>query len=139
MPSPNLVVNLCQPFLDAGGLLADALLYLDAGAAEVIQSVLGLGGLQGAPGFLLNRPERRVALELTAGKAYGLSLRRPCSSADLKVPHAFDLDDSGPRDAEVYRVLTGREPDKVVIVTTQLLTITHNSVLRAVQVTLAPG
>lgn len=38
---------LTQPFLDAGGQLVDALLVLDAGAAEACHCNLGLKALQG--------------------------------------------------------------------------------------------
>lgn len=43
----DLTQALTRPFLDVGGVLAEALLYLDAGAGEAVASILGLQGLEG--------------------------------------------------------------------------------------------
>ena len=47
MQRPDLAASLIQPFLEAGGELAGSLMYLDAGAAEAVKSILGLQALLG--------------------------------------------------------------------------------------------
>ena len=78
-----------------------------------------------------------VGLALLEGlpeRAGKFALENSTSTAGLKVPHAFDLERAGPLDAEVFMLLTGQQPNKLVILTTQLLTSTHSFVLRAIQV-----
>lgn len=53
----DLIASLRQPFLAAGGLLTDALLVLDAGAGEAIQSLLGVRQLLGAYKACFQREE----------------------------------------------------------------------------------
>ncbi|KAK9807126.1 hypothetical protein WJX73_008190 [Symbiochloris irregularis] len=62
------------------------------------------------------------ALQVTLGGGY---LR------GLGAGHTVNLDTASARDGAVFKLLTGRPASKLIIISTQLLTATHSSVLRA--------
>lgn len=57
---------------------------------------------------------------------------------DLRVPQVFDLDRAGVQDAQIFTLLSGRKPRKLVVIVTKLLTDAHSSILRAIQVRITP-
>ena len=58
--------------------------------------------------------------------------------AGLGVVTAFELDCAMRRDAAVHEMLTGEAASSLVIVTSQLLTDAHGTVLRACQASVVP-
>jgi hypothetical protein len=55
-------------------------------------------------------------------------------TAGLGVKHVCDLDKASPYDSAVCKLLSGGVPERITILTTQLLTDTHSAVLRALKV-----
>ena len=56
--------------------------------------------------------------------------------ADLGAVHAVDLEGASQRDGAMFELFAGRAAQKLVVVSCQLLTVTHTAVLRAVKVRL---
>ena len=56
------------------------------------------------------------------------------SCAGLGAMHCVDLDTAGPRDGAIFELLTGRPAEKLLVISSRLLTATHSAVLRDAKV-----
>jgi hypothetical protein len=120
--SVNLLEVCRRPWVDLAPEICEALVYLDAGAGEVVHLSLGLP-------FLLGE----CTLNISA-LAFPLTT---CISG-LGVANVCELETACPQDAALPLLMTGQAPAKLAVFVTRLLTEGHQYVLRAIKVSSRP-